>query len=74
MKDASKKSLSEFLTIQDRAAALEKLRCLVDNIPIRDDQGTIIGYIKDPDMRAIQFVIEQTEYLTNATPSQTKGT
>jgi hypothetical protein len=49
--------LNEF----DRERALHSLRILVDGIPIRDDEETVIGWIEKPSCEAIKIVLAQTE-------------
>lgn len=63
MSSSSNQSLSDLLSLEDRSKALESLRVLVEGIPIRDDEGNVIGYIQKPEIKAIEFVIENTEHL-----------
>jgi hypothetical protein len=53
MSDLSNKNLNE----EDFDQAIESLRLLIKGIPIKDDQGTLIGFIEKPDMNAIKYVL-----------------
>lgn len=53
MNDLSNKNLNE----DDRLQAIESLRLLIKGIPIRDDEGSLIGFIEKPDMNAIKYVL-----------------
>lgn len=53
MSDLSSKNLNE----EDFDQAIESLRLLIKGIPIKDDQGTLIGFIEKPDMNAIKYVL-----------------
>ena len=55
MSDLSSKNLNE----EDFEQAIESLRLLIKGIPIRDDQGTLIGFIEKPDMNAIKYVLSK---------------
>ena len=54
-----KKQLSQNLSEKDKIDAIKSLRLLVSGIPIEDDNGKILGYIEKPDIRAIQYVLDQ---------------
>lgn len=56
MSDLLNKSLND----SDRDEALESLRLLVKGIPIKDEEGNLIGFIEKPDMNAIKFVLGAT--------------
>ena len=45
----------------DREKAIESLRSLVNGIPIKDDNGELVGYIEKPSLDAIKFVLQSTE-------------
>ena len=49
------------LNNKDRKSALESLRIMVTGVPIKDDDGKIVGYIERPNLDAIKFVLQQTE-------------
>lgn len=53
MSDLSNKNLNE----EDFDQAIESLRLLIKGIPIKDDQGALIGFIEKPDMNAIKYVL-----------------
>lgn len=55
MSDSSNKKLND----QDKDDALKSLRLLVKGIPIEDDEGNLIGFIKEPDINAIKYVLEK---------------
>lgn len=54
MSNSLKKNLSE----DDFKQALESLRTLITGVPIRDDSGTLIGFIEKPSLEAIKYVLE----------------
>ncbi len=54
-------SLNKSLNDSDRDEALESLRLLVKGIPIKDEEGNLIGFIEKPDMNAIKFVLGATK-------------
>lgn len=56
---STKKLLNQNLSEEDKQNALDSLRMLVQGIPIRDNEGVIIGYIEKPDMRAISYVLDK---------------
>lgn len=45
----------------DREKAIESLRSLINGIPIKDDNGELVGYIEKPSLDAIKFVLQATE-------------
>ena len=53
MSDLSNKNLNN----DDFDQAIESLRLLIKGIPIKDDAGTLIGFIEKPDMNAIKYVL-----------------
>ena len=58
MSDLSNKKLNN----EDRNEAIKKLRLLVTGIPIEDEEGNLIGFIEKPDLNAIKYVLDQTEF------------
>jgi len=58
MSDSSNKKLNN----EDRNEAIKKLRLLVTGIPIEDEEGNLIGFIEKPDLNAIKYVLDQTEF------------
>lgn len=58
MSDSSNKKLNN----EDRNEAIKKLRLLVAGIPIEDEEGNLIGFIEKPDLNAIKYVLDQTEF------------
>ena len=54
--------LNKKLNNEDRNEAIKKLRLLVAGIPIEDEEGKLIGFIEKPDLNAIKYVLEQTEF------------
>lgn len=63
MNNSSNKNLNE----ADFDQAIESLRLLIKGIPIKDDEGTLIGFIEKPDMNAIKYV------LSTRKPTETNG-
>jgi hypothetical protein len=55
-------SLNKKLNNEDRNEAIKKLRLLVTGIPIEDEEGNLIGFIEKPDLNAIKYVLDQTEF------------
>ena len=53
MSDLSNKNLNE----EDYETAIASLRLLIKGIPIKDDEGVLIGFIEKPDMNAIKYVL-----------------
>ena len=61
MSDLSSKNLNE----EDFEQAIESLRLLIKGIPIKDDEGTLIGFIEKPDMNAIKYVLSKQRTATD---------
>ena len=55
MSDLSNKNLNE----EDFDQAINSLRLFIKGIPIKDDEGSLIGFIEKPDMNAIKYVLSQ---------------
>ena len=69
MSDLSNKNLNE----EDFEQAIESLRLLIKGIPIKDDQGTLIGFIEKPDMNAIKYVLGNRTKLQDETTGRILG-
>jgi hypothetical protein len=66
MSDSLNKNLNE----EDYNQAIESLRLLIKGIPIKDDEGTLIGFIEKPDMNAIKYVLGTRKPETTANNSK----
>lgn len=55
----SKQSKANLQT-DDRKSAFESLRLLISGVPIKDEDGRVIGWIERPNLEAIKFAIENT--------------
>jgi len=66
MSDLSSKNLNE----EDFEQAIESLRLLIKGIPIKDDEGTLIGFIEKPDMNAIKYVLSKQRTATDGNGRQ----
>lgn len=53
--------LNRNLNDDDKQVALDSLRLLIKGIPIKDEEGNLIGFIEKPDMNAIKYVLGYTE-------------
>ena len=66
MSDLSNKNLNE----EDYETAIASLRLLIKGIPIKDDEGALIGFIEKPDMNAIKYVLGTRKPETTANNSK----